>query len=263
MEQQIIGILCILLGFGFYLYFKKVLIPKIKGRFGELKVSLRLKLLDKKKYIVLNDVLLKIGETTTQIDHIVISKSGLFVIETKNYKGWIYGHENSEYWKQILFSNGYSFKNPINQNKVHVYALKRILSGYPQIKYFSIVVFSGGAVLGNVTNWSPVIYSNRLLRTIREQNCESNLSFDQMQNIYDQLNKLRLWGGQVDRKHMKMVKKKIRENREKLTSEVCPNCGSYLIKRKGKFGEFLGCSNFPQCSYTINKSKDLKNRNHD
>ncbi|WP_371454680.1 NERD domain-containing protein [Algoriphagus sp. A40] len=207
--------------------------------------------------MVLNNVLLNVGESTTQIDHIVISRSGLFVIETKNYKGWIYGHENSEYWKQILFSNGYSFKNPINQNNVHVYALKRILLGYPQIKYFPIVVFSGGAVLKNVTNWSPGIYSNRLLRTIREQDCESNLSFDQMQAIYDQLDKLRLKSGLEGSKHVKMVKKKIQESRQNLTAETCPNCGSYLIKRKGKFGEFLGCSNFPQCSYTINISKNL------
>jgi hypothetical protein len=260
MQQQIIWIIFILLGIGVYLYLKKVAMPKLKGSFGEIKVSLRLKLLSKKKHIVLNDVLLRVGESTTQIDHIVISKSGLFVIETKNYKGWIHGHENSDYWKQTIFTHKYSFENPIKQNKVHVSALKRILSGYPQIRYFPLVVFSGGAVLKNVTHWSPVIYSNQLIAMVREQDSESNLTFDQMKRISDQLNKVRIRGWLESSKHVKRIKKKVRENREHLTSESCPKCGSYLVKRNGKSGEFLGCANFPRCRYTEKMVRSSSNR---
>lgn len=255
MTNQIIVILIFLIGFGIYLYLKKVFVPKIKGGFGEMKVSLLLKLLNSNEYIVLNDVLLKVVDFTTQIDHIVISKSGIFVIETKNYKGWIHGHENSDFWKQTIFSRGSRFKNPIKQNKAHVYALRKTLSEYPQIKYFPIVVFSGRAVLKNVTHWSPVIYSNQLIQTIRSKDKESNLSFEQIQVIADQLNRERLRGGKENRNHIKQVKKKLRENRENSTSINCPNCGDILIKRMGKYGDFYGCSNYPKCKHTENIKK--------
>lgn len=60
---------------------------------------------------------------TTQIDHIVVSIHGIFVIETKNYKGWIYGNSNNEYWTQNIYGNKYSLYNPLLQNKNHIKSL--------------------------------------------------------------------------------------------------------------------------------------------
>lgn len=71
---------------------------RIFGGVGEKTTSSILLFLDKSKYKVINNVVLKSGDKTSQIDHIVISDYGIFVIETKNYKGWILGSENSEYW---------------------------------------------------------------------------------------------------------------------------------------------------------------------
>lgn len=174
MDLQLLITFIGLLFLWFTWYLTREVTPKVKGDIGELSISLRLKRLNKKEYIILNDVLLKIGESSTQIDHIVISKSGLHVIETKNLKGWIHGHENSEYWKQTIFYQKYRFKNPVKQNYIHVQILKKILSNYPGIKYHPIIVFTGTAVLKNVTNWSPVVYSNRLIRTIQDNNSETN-----------------------------------------------------------------------------------------
>lgn len=114
--DPLIILLLILALYGFSFYFKKRIIPKIKGAVGEYKVSAKLKRLKKKDYIVLNDLLLKNGNSTSQIDHIVISKSGIFVIETKNYKGWIHGHQNSEYWTQTIYKHKRKLRNPIKQN---------------------------------------------------------------------------------------------------------------------------------------------------
>lgn len=78
--------------------------PRIKGKMGEATVSMLLKKLDKNKYQVVNDVLLSAegGNTrTTQIDHVVVSIYGIFSIETKNYKGQIYGSESSEKWGAV------------------------------------------------------------------------------------------------------------------------------------------------------------------
>ncbi|MEB2777459.1 NERD domain-containing protein [Algoriphagus sp. D3-2-R+10] len=257
METQILVAVISLLFLWFTWYLKKEVVPKVIGRFGELKISLRLKRLSKKEYIVLNDVLLQIGESSTQIDHIVISKSGLHVIETKNLKGWIHGHENSEYWKQTLYRRKYTLKNPVKQNEVHVQVLKKILSDYPHIKFSSIVVFSGSAVLKNMTTWSPVIYASQLIRTIREDDEDAILSFDQMAHIADRLNSLRLRGKEEIRKHVQRIQKKEREN---LTSDTCPSCGNYLIKRKGRYGEFYGCSSYPKCKYSQTIADTSSNR---
>lgn len=77
--------------------------PRIKGYFGEKSVSFFLTGLDETKYKILNNIMLKVGNKTTQIDHVVVSNYGIFVIETKNYKGWIIGDEYDEYWKQVIY----------------------------------------------------------------------------------------------------------------------------------------------------------------
>ena len=76
---------------------------RIKGAIGEKTISAILYFLDKSKYKVINNVVLKNNEITSQIDHLIISDFGIFVIETKNYKGWILGNENSEYWTQVIY----------------------------------------------------------------------------------------------------------------------------------------------------------------
>lgn len=107
--------------------------PRIKGKMGEATVSMLLKKLDKNKYQVVNDVLLSAegGNTrTTQIDHVVVSIYGIFSIETKNYKGQIYGSESSAKWTQNIYGHKYSFMNPIYQNYAHVKALNALLQSH-------------------------------------------------------------------------------------------------------------------------------------
>ena len=129
---------------------KKILKPKIKGSFGELKVNTRLNFLNS-DYTVIKDIIIKSSNGyTSQIDQLVISEYGIFVIETKNYKGWIFGNEKSENWTQVIYKEKNSFRNPIKQNWSHIYALKNVLSDYPNIQYFPIVVFSGNATLNKI-----------------------------------------------------------------------------------------------------------------
>ncbi|MBT6962002.1 MAG: NERD domain-containing protein, partial [Rhodospirillaceae bacterium] len=63
-----------------------------KGQQGEQEVRNRLgRRLDKTTYQTLNNITLAVQGTTTQIDNIVVSRFGVFVIETKNMSGWIFG----------------------------------------------------------------------------------------------------------------------------------------------------------------------------
>lgn len=85
------------------LAYLKFNLPTIKGKIGEKSVAAALSFLPKNEYIILNDVMLNNGQHSTQIDHIVISIHGIFVIETKKYKGWILGNINKDYWTQNIW----------------------------------------------------------------------------------------------------------------------------------------------------------------
>ena len=112
-----------------------------KGKLGERSVSKRLKRLDNNKYKVINDVILKTSRGTSQIDHLVVSNYGIFVIETKNYQGWIVGSENADNWQQIIYNKKNFFRNPIKQNYGHIKAIEENLKVNNKIEYISIIVF--------------------------------------------------------------------------------------------------------------------------
>ena len=119
---------------------------KIIGYMGEFWVRQELKKLNKKEYIILNNIMLKENNETHQIDHIVLSKYGIFVIETKNYSGIIKGNKYSNEWVQILGKNKYYFKNPLFQNYGHIKSLSNVLN--MDEKYFiSIICFSNRSQL--------------------------------------------------------------------------------------------------------------------
>lgn len=97
-------------------------------------------------YHLLNNVTLPVEDGTTQIDHILVSRYGVFVLETKHYKGWLYANAAAPQWTQVLFKKHYKFQNPIHQNRKHVAAVTRLLDFLPNESIHSVVVFTGDAV---------------------------------------------------------------------------------------------------------------------
>jgi hypothetical protein len=94
---------------------------------------------------LLNNVTLPIANGTTQIDHVLVSRYGVFVIETKDYSGWIFGSSKSKRWMQITRRGRYPFQNPIHQNYQHLKAVQSLLDFLPQEYITSLVVFTGNA----------------------------------------------------------------------------------------------------------------------
>jgi len=114
-----------------------------KGMLGEFLINVMARLfLDKKEYHLIKNVTIPIGAGTAQIDHIIVSQYGLFVVETKNMRGWIYGGEKQEKWTQKIYKHTKSFQNPLHQNYKHVLALAELI-GIDAKKVFSLVVFIG------------------------------------------------------------------------------------------------------------------------
>jgi hypothetical protein len=86
-------------------------------------------------YHLLNNVTLPTEDGTTQVDHILVSRFGVFVLETKHYKGWIAGNAGASQWTQVLYKKHYKFQNPIHQNRKHVLAVGKLLDFLPQAAF--------------------------------------------------------------------------------------------------------------------------------
>lgn len=96
-------------------------------------------------YHLLNHVTLQMTDGTTQIDHILVSRFGVFVIETKHYRGWIFANAEHSTWTQVLFRHKFRFQNPLIQNCRHVRAVQGLLDFLPPEAIRSVVVFAGDA----------------------------------------------------------------------------------------------------------------------
>jgi len=117
--------------------------PWFKGWIGELQINLITKFfLDKDVYRLIKNVTIPADGETTQIDHVIVSRFGVFVVETKNLRGWIFGKEGDAYWTQKIFRHSEKFQNPLRQNYKHTKTLSEIL-GIPDDKMRSVVVFIG------------------------------------------------------------------------------------------------------------------------
>ena len=220
------------------------------GKMGEKGVADRLERLAKKhpEYQVINNLLIPVKATTTQIDDVVVSPYGIFVIETKNYSGNIYGTENAEKWTEYYKRSSYQFRNPVKQNWGHVYALANYLrldTGF----FIPVVAFSGAASIKHVKTEMPVIYIGRILKFISGYTQE-RIDTERANMIYRFLLSNNLAGKEADKQHVKNVKNQIVRQNQALREGKCPKCGGSLVRRKGKYGDFYGCSNYPDCKYT-------------
>ena len=221
-----------------------------KGEIGEKRVAHILQRLPKEEYRVINNLLLQTSSGgTTQIDHVVISEYGIFVIETKFYKGWIYGGENSEYWTQNIFGHKYSLRNPIHQNEGHIRVLKHLLKDIGDIPFISIVAFSRQCRLG-VNASSPVIYWNQIPLII-DRFRDKRLSHAQITGIHNRLIESNRDSKDERQIHIHNVRTNEQQRNTAVASGKCPRCGGTLILRHGPYGTFYGCSNYPRCRYIL------------
>ena len=146
--------------------------------------------LPKESWHLLNNVTLKINNGTTQIDHVLVSRLGVFVIETKHYKGWIFGDEKSREWTQVIWGRKYRFQNPLHQNYRHLKAVQALLDFLPAEQVFGMVVFAGDAEFK--TNQPKNVHSlSSLLSHLRSLDQEL-LTQNRMQFCVGRLECLRL-----------------------------------------------------------------------
>ena len=181
--------------------------PNGRGYLGERSVNSELKKLDANAYTVIPNIMLrKPDRSTSQIDAIVISIYGVFVIEAKNYTGKIRGKVRADKWKQILHSrqNPYYFQNPIHQNFGHIKTLEEVI-GINYHKMHNIVVFAGTA------KWrkrpaKSVLYTKELRKYI-ESKKKVCLTQEELNTIKNKIEELKITGIFKNKEHIENIER--------------------------------------------------------
>ena len=219
----------------------------IKGWFGEVGVSLGQRIfLNKQIYHQLNNVTIGSKNGTAQIDHIIVSIYGIFVTETKNFSGWIFGDEKNKVWTQSLYGKKSKFQNPLHQNYRHIKVLQEFL-GIEEKYFHSIVIFIGESVFKS--KMPPNVLDRGYISYIKSKKTEL-FSKEEVANIVKALQVGKLPKSfKTGREHIHSLKRRYG------STALCPKCGSQLVQRTAKRGKnagqkFLGCSNFPRCRYS-------------
>lgn len=220
--------------------------PEARGEMGERTVIKALGNDVEGRHYLINDLIIADGDQTSQLDHVYINENGIWVIETKNYSGMIYGKEQNESWKQVLAygHEKHSFYNPVKQNNTHIYRLGKLLN--PPIKLHGIVVFASlDADLSNVSA-RGICYAHMLPRYVA-QKTGVTLTAEQIIHYKNCIQELKDKNVVSLREHVENINKM----QSGLKNDICPRCGGLLKTFNGQNGQFKGCSNYPKCTFTL------------
>ena len=213
-----------------------------RGFFGELCVRLLLGRTKADRQYVIHNLMLRAEDgRTAQIDHIVINPRGVFVLETKNYSGRIYGQEAAHEWTQVLAHGRVKNKlyNPIKQNKTHIYHLSNVLCH--KVFLTSVVVF----VQGNIRFIeADGVYDLRGMRRALRAG-KPRLSEAQMREIYEVLTEAHD-PSITRREHLDNIQR----TRRTVELGICPRCGRRLVRKWAKGKELYRCKGYPKCRFT-------------
>lgn len=258
--------------------------PWFKGMIGEAFINFGIRLfLDVREYHLLKNVTLPTPQGTTQIDHVIVSRFGLFVIETKNIKGWIFGNPAHKSWTQQIYRRRHTFQNPLRQNYLHLMTLKSLL-GLADHQLHSIIYFIGDCTFktpmpDNVMNRGLIHYIKgkttpvltpaevtRVIDTIQRGRLAAN-----WQTHKQHVAQLKARHSEVPRPRLSVAAMPVVNQvvnaappiTEALTqaNPLCPRCGNPMVLRTAKRGDnrgnqFWGCSGYPKCRFIVNLTEN-------
>lgn len=204
------------------------------------------------KFVVMNDVIVPSRTGSAQIDHVVISEYGVFVIETKNYAGILDGDASGKTWRKTLGGRAIEIRNPVMQNSSHVSALSLVLALKKEL-FVPLVALSPECLLSERLSSSlrasgvsvvpfPSVASFVASRRARV------LSRGDVVRLCGELSRVMYRSPLTRRRHLRSVARS--SVRGETDYGRCPECGGKVVLVRGKAGLFLGCSNFPSCRFS-------------
>lgn len=225
--------------------------PTLKGFLGESIVAAAAKLrLPTSVYPRFHNVTLPVPDGTTQVDHVFVSRFGVFVVETKNLGGWIFGCERDRRWTQVFPGGRKSrFQNPLRQNHRHVRAVEAALDGLavPSCAVKSVIALVGAAELKTALPANVTVRSG-FVRHIQSFT-RALLSDRQVRAACEAIRSARLAPSlSTRRNHIRGL----RSRTDPSAPRNCPRCGKDMVLRKTRKGpnagrRFWGCAGFPSC----------------
>lgn len=227
-----------------------------KGHLGEWLVRVQVKFrLPAETYRSIHNITLLTPDGTTQIDHVIVSEAGIFVVETKNMKGWIFGSEKDRLWTQQIYKHRSTFQNPLRQNFKHVKALASALNLSGDVMH-SVVAFVGRSKFK--TKMPPNVRCGAGFISYIKSFQQPVFSTSQVQSLIEQISSIQLPPTQeTHRNHVQALK----DRHDSRAAPTCPKCGSAMVLRRAKTGKsagqsFWGCSAFPRCRMTRHSDED-------
>ena len=264
--QTIIVIALLLIGLLYILVSSRTSNSEWKGKYGEKLTEDELKRLSKygvEGKIIRNVYLPKENGETSEVDVVFVTTKGIFLIESKNYSGWIFGNENNKNWTATLKGGiKNQFYNPIWQNKTHVRWMENVVG--ESVPLYSIIAFSERCELKDITvtsNEVAVIKRNELASTILEvwNNKPDCVHGGTIELICEKLEKMANADEETKAAHIEAVNLHKERDLNYMWKDddtmLCLKCGKPLVLRTARKGadagkQFYGCSGFPNCRYT-------------
>jgi len=207
---------------------------------------------------------------TTEIDLLMVHETGIYVFESKNYSGYIFGIANQKMWTQTLNAGKgkverHQFYNPIIQNRSHIKHLKELLG--TSVPIFSYIVFSDRCEFKglDVDYEDNVIHRKKLIRKLKIdiQGRPIVLNDNQIHDIYEKLDRLSHFDKSQKKEHVVVLKQESERIDDAVRNGICPRCGGQLVLRTASKGpnagsQFYGCSNYPKCRFTAKAPNKLR-----
>jgi hypothetical protein len=227
----------------------KTIAPERIGDLGEYKINIQLDQLPKNCRSI-SDLMLPNSKSKSgysQIDHIILSPHAIFVIETKNYAGTIYGDFERSKWS---VNGKFTMMNPFHQNYGHIKAIHTLIPHVDISRFVSMVSFTRRCTfkvndeLRKIQSNELIVYDTELSEFIaRKVNVlklitdTSVFTEDQVSEMYILLTKENVLDQQIRAKHVENIKSKLQtqENPQKVSNAICHTCRNGVSEKVSKF----------------------------
>ena len=223
---------------------------------GKTRVFAILHKFNQEKYTILHYVYLPYVDMdgrTIDIDHIVVSVYGIFVIGVQNLKGCLIDTIEEEWWMQHVGNRAYQVPSPVLKNDIRVEAMQDFLMDehFPKMPIYSIVAFPDETDLKVESGNATITRYAELRDTIQNCYTKEMIHPTAVKKIAETIEECTRLHATVAMEHMLDAMENDAREKSQIQKGICTKCGRPLVIRHGKFIDYYSCSGYPECNFTV------------